>query len=76
MKKMNHASFCFVILLVLIFGCGKEKSKPEEVSASGTLSVYVVNYPLKYFAERIGGDLHQTLLYPLGYWSLIYGNDP
>ena len=56
MKKINHASFCLVILLVLIFGCGKEKSKPEEVSASGTLSVYVVNYPLKYFAERIGGD--------------------
>ena len=25
-------------------------------SASGKLTVYVVNYPLKYFAERIGGE--------------------
>jgi zinc transport system substrate-binding protein len=25
-------------------------------SAAGPLNVYVVNYPLKYFAERIGGD--------------------
>jgi zinc transport system substrate-binding protein len=26
-------------------------------AADGVLSVYVVNYPLQYFAERIGGDL-------------------
>jgi zinc transport system substrate-binding protein len=27
----------------------------QDPSTSGTISVYVVNYPLKYFAERIGG---------------------
>ncbi len=28
----------------------------ENISAAGPLNVYVVNYPLKYFAERIGGE--------------------
>jgi zinc transport system substrate-binding protein len=31
--------------------------------SSGTLSVYVVNYPLKYFAERIGGQ-HVKVVFP------------
>jgi zinc transport system substrate-binding protein len=30
---------------------------------SGGLTVYVVNYPLKYFAERIGGD-HAKVVFP------------
>ncbi len=46
-----------MILLVLPSGCEKAREKSDEVSGSKTLSVYVVNYPLKYFAERIGGDL-------------------
>ena len=29
------------------------------------LNVFVVNYPLKYFAERIGGDEVQVTLQPL-----------
>ena len=32
-------------------------------SSTGTLSVYVVNYPLKYFAERIGGE-HVKVVFP------------
>ena len=55
-KRIYYLCCCLVTLLVLISGCGKEQEKPNEVSGSKTLSVYVVNYPLKYFAERIGGD--------------------
>jgi zinc transport system substrate-binding protein len=46
-------------LVIVFFGCGGA-GPSEETSPSGTgdakLSVYVVNYPLQYFAERIGGD--------------------
>jgi zinc transport system substrate-binding protein len=31
--------------------------------SSGKLSIYVVNYPLKYFAERIGGQ-HVSVVFP------------
>lgn len=33
-----------------------------EAAASSVLSVYVVNYPLQYFAERIGGELVNVVL--------------
>ena len=44
------------------------------VAADGPLNVYVVNYPLKYFAERIGGPhVRVTLPVPAGedpvYWT-------
>ncbi|MFC1825201.1 metal ABC transporter substrate-binding protein [Thermodesulfobacteriota bacterium] len=32
-------------------------------SKSGKLTIYVVNYPLKYFAERIAGE-HATVVFP------------
>jgi zinc transport system substrate-binding protein len=31
-------------------------AEPERAETSNQLSVYTVNYPLQYFAERIGGD--------------------
>ena len=43
-------------------------------SSPGKLSVYVVNYPLKYFAERIGGE-HVDVVFPApedvdpAYWN-------
>ncbi len=47
--------------VILLSACGGAE-RAEDSSAAGTgtdsrLSVYVVNYPLQYFAERIGGDL-------------------
>ena len=44
------------------------------VSAAPPLNVYVVNYPLKYFAERIGGgEVKVTLPVPVDvdpvYWT-------
>jgi zinc transport system substrate-binding protein len=47
--------------LVLIAGCaGTEDAETPGVlerEDDGKLLVYVVNYPLQYFAERIGGEL-------------------
>ena len=62
------------VLLVLLAGCGKAPEEPSEAVGSERLSVYVVNYPLKYFAERIGGDLVDVQFpVPAGedpaYWS-------
>jgi zinc transport system substrate-binding protein len=43
-------------------------------TAAGPLSIYVVNYPLKYFAERIGGE-HVEVAFPASadvdpaYWT-------
>jgi zinc transport system substrate-binding protein len=49
-----------VVCLLLAAACastddGSDASTPS--ADEGPLSVYVVNYPLQYFAERIGGEL-------------------
>ena len=50
---------CVIVFLIVSLGC---------LSVGGAtnkqLSVYVVNYPLKYFAERIGGD-HVAVTLPV-----------
>ena len=68
--------------LILIFGlwffflfssCTKEDQKSEEKSDQ-SFQVVSVNYPLHYFAQRIGGDFIQTV-YPIpadgdpAYWN-------
>ena len=45
-----------VVIAVILAGCGRGPQQAEEAAGSKALSVYVVNYPLKYFAERIGGE--------------------
>lgn len=40
-----------------------EDRRPERVEAFGPLSVYVVNHPLQYFTERIGGA-HVEVVFP------------
>lgn len=58
---MRRAALLLLLTTPAFLGC----SKPEEAEKPGglataeepdALSVYVVNYPLKYFAERIGGS--------------------
>ncbi len=44
-----------VLMLVTVSGCGGSESPPA-VTPERTPVMYVVNYPLEYFAERIGGD--------------------
>lgn len=49
---------CAILLLgCLIAGCGGEKKAEPSAQEEGPLTVAAVNYPLAYFAERIGGDL-------------------
>jgi zinc transport system substrate-binding protein len=51
---MNRLSFSILAIFLLV-GC-KPASKPSEAK-SGKPLVCAVNYPLAYFAERIGGNL-------------------
>lgn len=64
----NHAMtsnrFVTTLVLAVLFAaglsaCSEDKAsstgKTADPAAGGPLSVYVVNYPLQYFAERIGG---------------------
>jgi zinc transport system substrate-binding protein len=48
------------VLALTVFGCARENdggpSGDGRASGGGALSVYAVSYPLKYFAERIGGE--------------------
>ena len=46
------------VILFGQFGCSDthQQSTQEQGPAEGTIVVYVTNYPLKYFAERIGGE--------------------
>jgi zinc transport system substrate-binding protein len=58
---------CLATTVVLFtLSCGQSTGEPETTAAPGAttskLSVYVVNYPLAYFAERIGGDLVEVHL--------------
>ena len=79
MMMSRHTGIPIVILTgVLLLACGGsgEPGATAEPTGdpSGPLSVYVVNYPLQYFAERIGGDAVQVF-FPApadvdpAYWS-------
>ncbi len=69
----------WTVLVLLTLGCDSDReAAPPERSAAPTgsraLSVYVVNEPLRYFAERIGGgEVEVALPVPAGvdpaYWS-------
>ncbi|MDX2445417.1 MAG: metal ABC transporter substrate-binding protein [Bacteroidales bacterium] len=45
-----------IIALQVLSGCDQKKTTSTTDAAKGKLDLVVVNYPLKYFAERIGGD--------------------
>jgi zinc transport system substrate-binding protein len=44
-----------LLLMLMLAACG-DPGAAKEAGPVGPPTVYVVNYPLKYFAERIGGD--------------------
>jgi len=58
-RKPFLCGFLGIILVSLIFSV----SCPQGVQAADKLVVYVVNYPLQYFAERIAGD-HAVVVFP------------
>jgi len=49
-------------LAVLVCACERQAIRADPAAESGRLQVYTVNYPLLYFAERIGGDAVQGML--------------
>ena len=59
----NNRQFYFYILCAICAIVSIAASSWATDSSTGKLSVYVVNYPLKYFAERIGGE-HVKVVFP------------
>lgn len=63
--KLIHGLLAFTFTCLLLVGCAptdsSESSKGDRLD--GPLSIYVVNYPLQYFAERIGGA-HVEVTFP------------
>ena len=55
MNKMNKMLVVVLGLVVLAAGCGKKAS--TSATRTGKPTVYTTSYPMKFFAERIGGDL-------------------
>ena len=53
------AFFCCSLVAIV----GFPSISPAASSDSEKLTIYVVNYPLKYFAERIAGE-HETVVFP------------
>ena len=60
LTRPNMSIFRWLITSLLFF---VSFSGPNS-DAAGPINVYVVNYPLKYFAERIGGD-HVRVEFPV-----------
>ena len=67
---MGTRRFAIVILGMTFMlgqsGCSNTKdasTEKQDITIEGTISVYVVNYPLEYFAERIGGP-HVAVHFP------------
>ncbi len=65
-----------LVAWLLLLACSQQAGEtvPPVSKQGGPLSVYVVNYPLQYFAERIGGE-HVNISFPApadvdpAYWS-------
>jgi zinc transport system substrate-binding protein len=55
---MRHLDYCIIAWLVVL-SC----HVPQRAVSGEHLTVYVVNYPLQYFAERIAGE-HATVVFP------------
>jgi len=56
--SLTMKAFLALPLVLLMAGCKPDAESPSATaSKSGKPQVYVANYPLKYFAERLGGDL-------------------
>ena len=57
-----------VVIALVLSACSGEPASPARQAtgsaSKGPLSVYVVNYPLQYFAERIGGG-HVRVTFPV-----------
>ena len=58
---MSYRKLAVLLVVVAIgqVGCSKSHQQPkagQNGANQGVMAVYVVNYPLEYFAERVGGE--------------------
>lgn len=60
MKKI----FLFSFVALYLLACDNSQTKTKEDVPEEALKVFAVNYPLLYFAERIGGE-HVEAMYPI-----------
>ena len=64
MSLIRRASI-ITILVVFLWGCSKRSGVGETPSSKTPVpTIYSVNYPLKYFADRIGGE-HVNVVFPV-----------
>jgi len=56
MRDVRWFTFVVAGFALTLAGCGGTPEESERKAASGKPTVYSVNYPLHYFAQRIGGD--------------------
>ena len=61
MRKLLNS---VLLLSLILFSCDNTKTKQKEINPDQRLKVFTVNYPLHYFAERIGGEFIE-LIYPI-----------
>jgi len=57
---MNRTSVLIAAIFLALPGCrggGSDTAEPKILEATSKPVVFTVNYPLAYFAERVGGDL-------------------
>lgn len=57
-RRFILCSVLFFVTAITLTGCGDStpKARNNQPAGTGKVNVYVVNYPLKYFAQRIGGE--------------------
>jgi zinc transport system substrate-binding protein len=55
-KKLINV-FCILIITFSLISCSDKSESENSSEASDKPVIFVVNYPLEYFAKRIGGDL-------------------
>jgi len=60
-RYQKHAVLIALFFITISIAC--VLLKPGEGSAGERLNIYVVNYPLQYFAERIAGE-HARVVFP------------
>jgi zinc transport system substrate-binding protein len=60
--RITQSVVLITAVLVAACGGGTREMEPAATNANDKLVIYTVNYPLAYFAERIGGDLVEVHL--------------
>lgn len=61
---MNRLLIFVMLFAIGISSCEDTKTKQTDTTTTENLKVFAVNYPLLYFAERIGGE-QIDLIYPI-----------